>query len=125
MSRRLGLDGWAIGIHVFVTITIVAAFSSSGASGQETELGIPLMLGASALLFDWRRRRALAAAPQQGLTTGEVQLERMDEIEARMSEVEMLHARVAELEERLDFSERLLVQQQEPRHLVGGNDASN
>ncbi|MCL4864945.1 MAG: hypothetical protein KJZ47_03560 [Gemmatimonadales bacterium] len=37
-----------------------------------------------------------------------------------MAEVEILHARVAELEERLDFSERLLVQQQPPRELAEG-----
>ena len=32
----------------------------------------------------------------------------------------ILHARVAELEERLDFSERLLVQAQTPRELAEG-----
>lgn len=44
-----------------------------------------------------------------GLTTGEAQMHRLEEVELRLAEMEALQERVAELEERLDFSERLLV----------------
>jgi len=114
---RMGLDGWAIGIHFFVTIMLAVA------AGSNDEIFIPLVFGGSAILFEWRRRRALARGTAEGLTTGEVQLERMEELEQRVAEVEILHSRVAELEERLDFSERMLVQQQPVRELVERNDA--
>lgn len=118
MSRRIGLDAWAVGLHIFVTITLAIAFGEASGPGDE-DIVIPLTFAGSAILFEWRRRRALAAAPHEGLTTGEVQLERMEELEQRVAEVELLHTRVAELEERLDFSERLLVQHQEQRLPIG------
>jgi tetrahydromethanopterin S-methyltransferase subunit G len=34
----------------------------------------------------------------------------MEQLQARLGDVEILHSRVAELEERLDFTERLLAQ---------------
>lgn len=121
MKTRIGLDAWAIGVHAFVTITLAVALGE--ASGPDDDIVIPLVFGGSAMLFEWRRRRALAKGPPEGLTTGEVHLERMEELEQRVADVEILHARVAELEERLDFSERLLVQQQQPRELAERNDA--
>lgn len=72
-----------------------------------TVMGFALFFGGVVAARVWWLRR-----PEQeraGLTTGEAQLERMEELEMRMAEVEALHSRVAELEERLDFSERLLV----------------
>lgn len=119
MSRRIGLDLWAIGTHVFVTIAVVVAFSSA-VLGRNAEVGIPLILAGSAVLFEWRRRRALRNDSAAGLTTGEVQLERVADLEARMADVEVLHARVAELEERLDFSERLLAQGREASSVPRG-----
>jgi hypothetical protein len=47
-----------------------------------------------------------------------------DEVErlnARLGDVDALHHRVMELEERLDFTERLLAQHREPNRLEGGN----
>lgn len=118
MSRRLGLDGWAIGIHAFVTVALAIAFGEAvGSVGNRDDVVIPLTLAGSAVLFEWRRRRALAAQAPEGLTTGEVAAERLAEVEERLAEMEVLHARVAELEERLDFSERLLARA-ESRDLV-------
>ncbi|HXW96404.1 MAG TPA: hypothetical protein VEI47_02380 [Gemmatimonadales bacterium] len=37
-----------------------------------------------------------------------------------VDELERLHARLAELEERVDFTERLLATRHEPEHLQGG-----
>jgi len=59
--------------------------------------------GASAALWAWRKRRS------SGLTTGQMLAQRLAEVERRESEVDAVHARLAELEERLDFSERLLM----------------
>jgi Tfp pilus assembly protein PilO len=41
----------------------------------------------------------------------------VDQLQQRLGEVEVLQARVAELEERLDFAERLLSQPREPDQL--------
>jgi hypothetical protein len=41
----------------------------------------------------------------------------LDQLHARLGEVDVLHARVAELEERVDFTERLLAQTREPDRL--------
>jgi hypothetical protein len=41
----------------------------------------------------------------------------VDQLHARIGEVDMLQARVVELEERLDFAERLLAQAQQPARL--------
>jgi Tfp pilus assembly protein PilO len=42
----------------------------------------------------------------------------VDQLQARLSEVDTLHQRVAELEERLDFTERLLAQAHDPQTRV-------
>ena len=44
----------------------------------------------------------------------------LEEIRDRLAELEPLPSRVAELEERLDFTERLLARQQEPPRIEGG-----
>ena len=44
----------------------------------------------------------------------------LDAIHSRLGAVEGLERRVAELEERLDFTERLLSQQHQPEPLSGG-----
>lgn len=44
----------------------------------------------------------------------------VDHLRARIAEVDVLQHRVAELEERLDFAERLLAQKREPERLRGG-----
>lgn len=106
MSRRVGLDGWAIGVHAFVTIALAIALGE--AAGPDDDIVVPIVFAASAIVFEWRRRQALRAAQPEGLTTGEVAATRLEEVEIRVAELEELHTRVAELEERLDFSERLL-----------------
>lgn len=112
MKDRLGLDWPAIVVHAFVTILTAAALAEAvGSAGNRDDVVIPLTLAAGTVLFEWRRRRALATRPPVGLTTGEVQQERLDEMEAHLAELDLLHTRVAELEERLDFSERLLARQ--------------
>ena len=60
-----------------------------------------------------RRLRAKDAA---GLSSGE-----FDATRERLAETEALEARVTELEERLDFAERMLSQHHEPERLPGGH----
>lgn len=44
-------------------------------------------------------------------------IDAVNDMQARLDDMEQLHSRVAELEERLDFTERLLSQQREPSRL--------
>lgn len=41
----------------------------------------------------------------------------VDQLQMRLAEVDTLHARITELEERVDFTERLLAQAQQPSRL--------
>jgi len=56
-----------------------------------------------------RRIAGKDAVPKTGLSTGEMAAERLAEVEARLGELEAVQARILDLEERLDFAERLLV----------------
>ena len=46
--------------------------------------------------------------------------QRVNELQSQLADAEILHGRVAELEERLDFAERLLAQRDEPARLPDG-----
>lgn len=46
--------------------------------------------------------------------------EELEQLRARVAELEGVPERVTELEERVDFSERLLARQREPEQLSGG-----
>ncbi|HUG28222.1 MAG TPA: hypothetical protein VMK53_07985 [Gemmatimonadales bacterium] len=120
MSRRFGMDGWAIGVHAFVTICAAVAFGE--AAGSADEIVIPLTFAGSAVLFEWRRRKALREQGPVGLTSGEVAAHRLADVEDRMAELDLLHARLMELEERVDFSERLLARPDQ-RQSAGGDHA--
>lgn len=72
-----------------------------------TVIGFGFFFGGIVTARVWWLRRPENAPV--GLTTGEAQLTRLEEVETRLAEMEALQDRVAELEERLDFSERLLV----------------
>ena len=53
-------------------------------------------------------KRAEPETAKTGLSTGEMAAERITEVEARLAELESRQDRLLELEERLDFAERLL-----------------
>jgi hypothetical protein len=75
----------------------------------------PLFTAAAMLAaYAWRRHRAIAALPPAGGNSGEV---RLAELDAQAEELHDLRGRVAELEERLDFAERLLAKQADPSQL--------
>lgn len=105
LRRTLGLDGFDLLIHVGVTCMLLAFV---GVSDGPEEL-FPVITGLSLIVLGFRRSYALKHGEgHPGLTTGEMAAERLAEVEERLAELESVHARVAELEERLDFAERLL-----------------
>lgn len=110
IKRALGLDWFDLAIHVGITgmVMIIVDSASNGPGGDGA---IAAVVAVSLALLAWRRSRALRQMPPQ--STGEVQAERLAQVEDRLAELEQVQARLLELEERLDFTERLLVQHRE------------
>ena len=115
----LGIDTFGLVIHVGVTICLMGMVAMS--RGPE-EL-FPMLTAASLLALAGRRSHALRRRAESGEITGEVPPAgvRIADLEQRVAELEVVHERIGELEERLDFSERLLAQGQpaESRALEG------
>jgi hypothetical protein len=88
-------------------LMIIVDSASHGPSDGAIAAVVAVSLG----ILAWRRSRALRQRPPE--TTGEVQAVRLAQVEDRLAELEQVQARLLELEERLDFTERLLVRQRE------------
>lgn len=83
-------------------------------------LGIVVALGAPALAFiAIRAAMRMFNDPGHPASSTEV-----DALRAEIDELRNLPPRIAELEERLDFAERMLTQQREAERLGGGADAT-
>ena len=111
MSVRstFGIDGFDLFVHGAATLGAIIV------TGPVMEMDPGLVLGGipvlSLLVLSWRRKRGLANLPPDA--TGEVAAQRIYELEDRVAELEAVHFRMQELEERVDFAERLLTQQQQ------------
>ena len=107
VKKITGLAGFDIFIQAAVTVAIMAFF---GIEGEEA--AIPWVVASSFAILGVRRHFALrkAANEPEGLTTGQMAAYRFEELEQRMAELEMAQGRIVELEERLDFTERMLAQ---------------
>lgn len=68
---------------------------------------IVLLICTAMTIILWPLARALGRRLEGKGTTAALQGE-LDQMQHRLAEVDVLHQRVAELEERLDFAERLL-----------------
>jgi Tfp pilus assembly protein PilO len=87
--------------------------------GQATEVVEVAIMALVALIIFWPLMKALAKRIEA--KGGDVPALRgeVDELRARVAEMEAGQHRVAELEDRLDFAERLLTQQREAARLPG------
>lgn len=104
--KLMGIDGIDFLIHVFVTICLAAVAGNAADSHSDVLVSGVLALSAVALAI--RRKRGLRQLAAEDFGSGEVAALRAAELEARVADLEGVQARVAELEERLDFAERLL-----------------
>lgn len=122
MSLRtiFGLDAVELGIHALVT-AIVLSFAATFNRPNEALFFVSATAVSSLVLLSIRRRLALRKLEPKGLTTGEMTAERIAELEERIAELEAGQTRMAELEERLDFAERLLAQAPAERLLPRGD----
>ncbi len=117
-SRPIGLDWFDLLIHGGITFALAVAAASTMRNQEEFGLGV--VVAASLGILAWRRSRALRHGPP--VSTGEIQAERILELEERLGELESQQARLLELEERLDFAERMLTRQRDVARLPGAGE---
>jgi hypothetical protein len=116
--RTFGMDAIDLLIQAGVTGMLLAFVGVSGGPGEL----YPVMIGASLVVLGVRRHLALRTAERRGLTTGEMSADRIADLEQRMADLEAGQSRVAELEERVDFAERLLAQGSSERQALQRGD---
>ena len=117
--ERWGIDGFDVVLHVVVTAMVMI-----GVEELTHEDGLMFLAGAASMvLLGVRRKLALRSSPRTGLSTGEVAALRLEDVEQRLTDLEAAQARVLELEERLDFTERMLARSTGERALVDGKGA--
>jgi len=93
----------------FATVIFVGELTGSGELAVGT---MALCIGGYGIL----RHYGLKALPPEEESSGAW---RAADLEARVADLELMDHRVAELEERLDFAERLLASKNEPARLEG------
>lgn len=112
--RQFGLHPVDVAVHFAVGIFLSMAVDSVVHNDGPTLL----VLAATFALYAWRRQLAVAKfVAAGGMTSGETQLAELD---AQGEELHDLRGRVLELEERLDFAERMLARQHEAEQLGNG-----
>lgn len=123
MSIRstLGIDTFELIVHMAVT-GILLAWVNATNSGTDVAVFSSMIGIGSLVVLSVRRRLGLRRGQSVGLTSGEMAAERLAELEQRMAELEAAQAQVAELAERLDFTERLLAQGGREQAQVGSGD---
>jgi hypothetical protein len=85
-----------------------------GVAGGPEEL-YPMIAGTSFLLWGVRRHLTLKRMGREEVSDGSS--DRVADLEDRVRDLESLQNRMIELEERVDFTERLLARQHEPGQL--------
>jgi hypothetical protein len=108
--RKPTVLDWLGATAGWFAFTLFLGVLMSEGIGFDEEVGVGIFFtlffgGIAAARIWWLRR---PEDPKAGLTTGEAQMTRLEELEMRMMEMESMHQRLAEVEDRLDFSERLL-----------------
>ncbi len=116
MSRTreiFGIDGKDITIHVGVTAVVAVIVGGAGGEfNYDGDAVAMIILAASTALLGLRMFLGRMDRPATTAPRGEEALQELDE---RLHELEQERARLLELEERVDFTERLLVSEREKR----------
>ena len=112
MRKWLGISGVDFVIQAAVTICVIGMFVGSPGGPGRDEMVTFGVTGLSVLVLAIRRHLALRRG-DLGETTGELGARQLAELDMRVSELEAAQLRVMELEERLDFAERLLTRRPE------------
>jgi len=116
IRRVVGLDGVDLVIQAGVTMFLMIMAGTQ--PGPNPEAMVAWVGAISLVILGVRRHLALKRRPPDavGEATGEVIADRLADLDARLNEIDALNYRVHELEERLDFAERLLARAREEPH---------
>lgn len=116
IKKFLGID--FVDLLIQFGITVPICILAASATHPEEEVGVSLVVAGSFAVLAWRRARAMKQRSDP--TLGERDLDRIAELEQRVAELEYSQGRLSELEERVDFQERLLVRQRDELKLIPG-----
>lgn len=117
-KRTFGLDPIEFIVYWVVSMMImVGLVEMSGEDGF-----VPLVLGVSGVAYVFLRRRILRELKDAPSETRDAVLARLQDEQA--SSADFFERRINELEERLDFTERLLTEQRD-RQLAQGQPSSH
>lgn len=119
LKSTLGLDWFELAVHVSITVLVLTALESVAPGGRQEDVLLSGGLAGSILLLAFRRSRGLA---RQGRVDA-VDEDRITQLEDRLLELENAQQRVMELEERVDFTERLLTRERELKLSAGPEGA--
>ncbi len=120
MSRSpFGIDWIDLLIQASITaMFMVIADSVFSGMGRASDGALAAVVVVSLGVLSWRRKRVLE---RRGPDTDPGSPNRLYDLEGRVADLEAAQGRVLELEERLDFTERLLAQQRDPSRLGAGD----
>ena len=107
LKRWLGVDG--VDFLIQAAITVCVATMAAALSRTNEEVAVSAVFASSFALLAWRRHWA---RKQGDLGKGQPSGEYVLDLEQRVADLEAAQQRIYELEERVDFAERLLAQQQ-------------
>jgi hypothetical protein len=118
LKSRLGLDWFDMTVHAVITGLVMIVVESFSPPGGAEDAAMSATLAASVLLLAWRRSRGLTRESQ----AREIDEDRMAQLEERLLDLEATQQRVMELEERVDFTERLLARERDLKLGAGRED---
>lgn len=116
IKRFLGID--FIDLLIQFGITVALGVVAGSIMAPHEEIGVAFVTAGSFAVLAWRRTRALKDLPPAGRS--EREQDRIAELEQRVAELEYGQGRLVELEERVDFQERLLVRQRDELRVTPG-----
>lgn len=117
LKSALGLDFFDLSIHLVLTGLAMVVVDSLAPRGGIEDTMMAGTIAASVLLLAYRRKRH-REQPQEL----PVDDERVAQLEDRMLELEAAQQRIMELEERVDFTERLLARERDLKLSAGRED---
>lgn len=118
LKSSLGLDWFDLTVQVVLTGLAMVVVDSIAPRGGVEDAIMSVTVAGSVLLLAWRRARALSQRPREEMTDDD----RVGQLEDRLLELEAAQQRVMELEERVDFTERLLARERDLKLGAGRDD---
>ena len=114
-QRTFGLDIVDTAIHGFVTFLVAVMLGEA----SDNEFLALFAVGAGLVTYGIRRQRALRQLRYAEGEISEEERARLEDLEMRVQMLEGMEHRVLELEERLEFTERVLARERDSERLPG------